>query len=752
MNKAFWKFTLTLIITVLAAGSMAVGSFAADGTADEPTATEHIHVEESIPAIPATCTQSGMTEGKKCSSCGEVIAAPAEEAALGHDVSGEFTVDVPATCVSEGTKSKHCKREGCDYKEETTVYSGGEHLITDGLCEYCNTYFVEVGKTVKVKLEEKGFRLTGVKWTQSGDSKVEDYGSEGSLSETTYYAIVKGIRAGEATVYAYSGGLNSEIIQRSKVIIECKNHSFTEYVSDGNATCEDGTKTAVCDFCDVKDTVIDEGSAVHSYGDYISNNDATCTADGTKTAICTECKHENTVLDENSKIPHDFQNYVSDNNAACTVDGTKTGACSVCGEKNTVNEEKSALGHLFMNYVSDGNADCVNDGTVTGKCSRCDETDTKNDPNSRLGHNYSTWVTIAEAACEEDGQRSCTCRRCNDTKLEVIPATGHSWVYQAEVEATCKEEGKTSAMYCSTCDKGVHSETIPKEDHDYNESIDHATLESNGTYMVTCEVCDSIFTVETIYRPKTIKLDETAFIYDGKTKTPKLTVKDVNKKDLVEGTDYTVAIDSGRKEVGQYSVKITFKGKYKGTKTLAFTIGPNKTSKITAAETADTITLKWNTVKYATGYRIYLYNSKTGKYEKVKTLTGTSYTIKKLKAGTKYKYAVRAYTKENGITIWAPEYETIITSTKPATLSVKVTAGSKKATLKWNKVTGATGYQVYMQAPGEKFKRVEVTKNNSYTQTGLKKGQTYKFRVRAYIKVDGKYVYGEYKTYSVKIK
>ena len=40
-------------------------------------------------------------------------------------------------------------------------------------------------------------------------------------------------------------------------------HSFTNYVSDGNATCtEDGTKTAKCDRCDVTDTVADEGSAL----------------------------------------------------------------------------------------------------------------------------------------------------------------------------------------------------------------------------------------------------------------------------------------------------------------------------------------------------------------------------------------------------------------------------------------------------------------------------------------------------------
>ena len=42
---------------------------------------------------------------------------------------------------------------------------------------------------------------------------------------------------------------------------ECSEHSFGEYVSDGNATCTaDGTKTAICSVCGVRDTVTDVGS------------------------------------------------------------------------------------------------------------------------------------------------------------------------------------------------------------------------------------------------------------------------------------------------------------------------------------------------------------------------------------------------------------------------------------------------------------------------------------------------------------
>ena len=49
---------------------------------------------------------------------------------------------------------------------------------------------------------------------------------------------------------------------------------------------------------------------------YVSNNDATCTADGTKTAKCDLCGvAEDTVTDEDSKLDHVFTNYVSNNDA-----------------------------------------------------------------------------------------------------------------------------------------------------------------------------------------------------------------------------------------------------------------------------------------------------------------------------------------------------------------------------------------------------------------------------------------------------
>lgn len=297
---------------------------------------------------------------------------------------------------------------------------------------------------------------------------------------------------------------------------------------------------------------------------------------------------------------------------------------------------------------------------------------------------------------------------------------------------------------------GVHFSY--SDEHLTEEVVTKANISNNGSIEKKCKACDYSYVVEHIYKPYNFSISKKSYTYDGKVKTPEVYIENLDMSKLVEGTDYQLTYESGRKNPGKYTVTVTFKGNYEGKKTLYFSILPGKTSNITATQSTDSIKLTWKKVTGATGYRVYQYNSKTGKYEKIKTLTGTSYTVKKLKAGTSYKFAVKAYSKSDGETLWASSYKTITTATKPATPTVKATAGSKQATISWKKVTGATGYVVYMQDEFGDYEKIGTTKNTSYTRKKLTKGETYYFRVRAYKTVDGKNIYGGYKTVKVKVK
>ena len=65
------------------------------------------HTEETIPGYAATCTETGLAEGKKCSACGEIMVAQEEIPALGH--TEETIPGYAATCTETGlTEGKKC--------------------------------------------------------------------------------------------------------------------------------------------------------------------------------------------------------------------------------------------------------------------------------------------------------------------------------------------------------------------------------------------------------------------------------------------------------------------------------------------------------------------------------------------------------------------------------------------------------------------------------------------------------------------
>lgn len=69
---------------------------AVGGETEETTGAPCTHTEETVAAVAPTCTETGLTEGKKCADCGEILVAQETVAALGHT---EETIEaVPSTC------------------------------------------------------------------------------------------------------------------------------------------------------------------------------------------------------------------------------------------------------------------------------------------------------------------------------------------------------------------------------------------------------------------------------------------------------------------------------------------------------------------------------------------------------------------------------------------------------------------------------------------------------------------------------
>ncbi len=255
-----------------------------------------------------------------------------------------------------------------------------------------------------------------------------------------------------------------------------------------------------------------------------------------------------------------------------------------------------------------------------------------------------------------------------------------------------------------------------------------------------------------------VSLSGTSYKYDGNKKTPSVVVK-YDGVTLKKDVHYTVTYPSSRTNPGLYSVTIKFKNGYTGTKTLKFKITPAtvNASKMTAAQTTSSIKLTWPKVTGATGYKVYQYNSSQGKYVQIATVTSNTYKkTTNLKAGTTYKFKVKAYKKlSNGTIIDGVASSEFATATKCAApkISTITASAGQKATLKWSAVTGATGYQVYYSTNNSDYKKAVSTTSKSASKTFSKsaKGKKIYFKVRAYKKVNGKTIYGNWSAVKSKV-
>lgn len=223
----------------------------------------------------------------------------------------------------------------------------------------------------------------------------------------------------------------------------------------------------------------------------------------------------------------------------------------------------------------------------------------------------------------------------------------HTVTIDKAVAPTCTKTGLSEGKHCSECGKIIIEQTIVSMlTHSYKTTTTKATTIKDGSVVTKCSVCGAVKSKSTIYCPKTVTLSATSYTYDGKVKKPSVKVVGSNGK-TISSSNYTVSYASGRKYVGKYAVKITFKGNYSGTKTLYFYIKPKSTSISSLTAGSKKFTVKWKKqATQTTGYQIQY--STSSKFTNAKTVTvgknsTTSKTISKLKAKKKYYVRIRTY-------------------------------------------------------------------------------------------------------------
>ena len=115
---------------------------------------------KTLPSIAPTCTDSGLTEGKQCRLCGEILIAQEEITPLGH-----IFVYEDDGSVENRTNKAHCTREGCGIEK---IATDKERLI-DEWRSASGIYYGDI--EIKIKYFADFFRSSNI---EASDLKITD--------------------------------------------------------------------------------------------------------------------------------------------------------------------------------------------------------------------------------------------------------------------------------------------------------------------------------------------------------------------------------------------------------------------------------------------------------------------------------------------------------------------------------------------------------------------------------------------------
>lgn len=523
-----------------------------------------------------TCTEDGtrtaVCEREGCTATDTVTD---NGSALGHDWSEWTFIGEKPDCDNGGTMERHCKRACCINEDgEPTVVETKQVGKTDHNYEW--VIIEETGSDGNPLPADctrgyKKHQVCTVCGTEKPGSLVEVAGGAHNFAESEEKSYEptcteKGLRVVECTVCGklYSkteipatGHINTYLDEDTVVAPTCKDegytgdtkcvacdvvikageaipvtdeHTFTQYVPFGEATCtKNRTEKAVCDVCGNAENVREvPGSALgHDFTEYTIATEATCTGDATRSAKCSRCDATDTVRIPHTALGHNWGDWVVVTAATCTSKGKEERKCERCGIKvekelrmlshtesewiidkeATCSEEgkrhkecTGGCGYIFKEeiipkkphdfVVSSCTATCIDDGISYYKCTVCG-TEKSGDIVKALGHDWSgEWVVTKEPTCTRKGTETLTCTRCDKTQTRPIEALGHQVVIDPAVPATCTEPGLSEGSHCGRCGEVLKAqETVikPHRDADDDGKCDECGKEINHSTDLNCD-------------------------------------------------------------------------------------------------------------------------------------------------------------------------------------------------------------------------------------------------------------------------
>ena len=297
------------------------------------------------------------------------------------------------------------------------------------------------------------------------------------------------------------------------------------------------------------------------------------------------------------------------------------------------------------------------------KPAKKDELNAEKDKASKLNkgdYTEESWKTVEDALAEIDAlekEENVPQSKIDAAQEKLATAMKDLSVRAADKEKLNAEKDKASKLdksdYTEESWKAVEDalaeiDALEKEDNVLQSKVD-AAQEKLAAAIEGLKKVDQPEPTPTpeVKKVGSVALKTTTYTYNGKVKTPAVVAKN-NKKEVISKDNYTVKYASGRKNVGKYSVTVTFKNGYTGKYTKTFQILPKGTKIKSVKAAKKAFTAKWSKqATQTTGYQLQYSTSKSFK-KSVKTSTisknkTVSKTVKKLKAKKTYYVRVRTY-------------------------------------------------------------------------------------------------------------
>ena len=355
---------------------------------------------------PATCTDTGLTEGLHCSVCGEVFTAQEIIPANGH--TPVIDAAKAPTCTETGlTEGSHCSICGEVIKAQEVVPAAGHTPVIDAA---------------------KAPTCTETGLTEGSHCSVcgEVIKAQEVVPATGHTPVIDAAKAPTCTETGLTEGSHCSVcheILKAQEIIPANGHSVVIDKAVASTCTETGlTEGSHCSVCL---EILKTQEVIPANGHSVVVDKAvapTCTETGlTEGSHCLICGE---VIKTQEIIPANGHTPVIDTakEPTCTETGLTEGShCCVCGEIIKAQIVIPAKGHTLV--VDKGKAPtCTETGLTDGThCSVCDEVITAQEIIPANGHSWNNGVITKQPTYTEKGEITYTCTICGDTYTEDIP-------------------------------------------------------------------------------------------------------------------------------------------------------------------------------------------------------------------------------------------------------------------------------------------------------------------------------------------